>query len=500
MPKIFKKSGFGLDISDHSIEFLELGSKSKVKTFSRIILEPETVRNGLIIDKKKLIKKIKELVTKAKTKTNQVVLSLPESKVFIHIFQIPKGLKGKALKNAVAFESPKVIPLDQEKVYWDCQVVSFLTKSNEQAVLYVAVPKEIIDNYLDLLNQVNLKPIIFEIESLALGRALLKDLKPKNSIMIVDIGARTTNVSIFNKNKQLEWSSSVAVAGNQFTQAIAKKLNIPLDKAEDLKRKQGLSEKSKVILILQKEFQTIIKEIENVLRYYQEPVDEILLVGGSAQIPELPSYLSTNLKKQVSLGQSSITKQLKGQSILYSTVIGLALRALNGDKKGEINLLPQKIKTKSSFVSSKTQESKLFQTFGYVFPLLSLVFLGWVIINYTPKKPRFIDLPLRPPLNQQLDQEQIVPEQKTPEHSEAEEKIVEKVIQVVIQQGISRLNVRSGPGSDYNIVTKVYPGQAYDLLQETEEWYKIKIDEQTQGWVSSKYSLLQEKSLEQKLN
>ena len=77
---------------------------------------------------------------------------------------------------------------------------------------------------------------------------------------------------------------------------------------------------------------------------------------------------------------------------------------------------------------------------------------------------------------------------------------MEKVIQVVIQQGISRLNVRSGPGSDYNIVTKVYPGQAYDLLQETEEWYKIKIDEQTQGWVSSKYSLLQEKSLEQKLN
>ncbi len=504
MSIFFKKSAFGLDVSDHSIEALELSSKSKVKAFARIVLEPGIVKNGMILDKKKLAEKIKGVVSQAKIESNQVVLSLPESKVFIHIFQVPKGLKGKALKDAIAFEAPKIIPLEQENIYWDYQTISSLPKSAQKSVLYIATFKEIIDGYIEVLNKVGLKPVVFEIESIALGRALLQEIKLKNSLMIVDIGARTTNISIFNKNKELRWSSSIAVAGGQFTKAISEKLKVSLDQAEKIKRKQGLAETSKTVSILQKELQVIIQEIKKTLLYYKEKIDEVLLVGGSAQMPNLVSYFSLNIERKVSLGKSLITKQLRGNSILYNPVIGLALRALGrGLEKAGINLFPQKARKEISLISKEARENKYFQIFGYIFPLVALAFLGWAIMKYTPKGPMPRYAIIKVSVKQELEpqpeagppqvkeQQEIVPEEKIVQEEavpeEEEELVEEKIIKVVVQAKISRLDVRKGPGTSYPIIAKVYPGEVYQLLQEQDEWYKINIDEQTQGWVFARY-------------
>jgi len=53
---------FGLDISDHSIEILQLGLNNKLKVFGRVILEKGIVEDGQIIQKDKLLLKIKEII------------------------------------------------------------------------------------------------------------------------------------------------------------------------------------------------------------------------------------------------------------------------------------------------------------------------------------------------------------------------------------------------------------------------------------------------------
>ena len=503
---MFSKIAFGLDISDHSIEILELFSKSKIKIFGRIVLEPDIIKGGLILDKKKLIKKLEELLAKTKVKSSQVILSLPESKVFIHIFQVKKNLKGKKLKERIASEAIKVIPLEPENIYWDCQVISSNSKQN-QDVLYVATFKNIIDGYLEVLSQVGLRAVVVEIESIALARALLEDLKTDNAVMIVDLGARTTNISIFNRRRELKWSSTKLIGGNNFTQAIVEKLKIPFEEAENFK-KQGWEEK-KIGEILQKEFEEIIEEIENILNYYPDPIEEIILTGGSSLIPNLDFYLSSTLKKKVSLGKSPIAKQLKQDSSLYNTVIGLALKGLNKKvKKWEINLLPDRIRTKSSFVNYQFEKSKLFQIFGYVFPLLSLAFLGWIIMNYAPKTYKIVSSKkilenftfaekklIQPNLIEEkvkiIEKNEKIPEEKITEVESqltVEEKPVEQSInQLLIKENIGVLNVRSGPGISYSIITKVYPGQIYEFSEEKENWFKIKIDDEIEGWVSASY-------------
>lgn len=50
------------------------------------------------------------------------------------------------------------------------------------------------------------------------------------------------------------------------------------------------------------------------------------------------------------------------------------------------------------------------------------------------------------------------------------------------------LNVRSGPNLNNNIITKVKPGEKYQLLDEQTDWYKIKLPTGSSGWISSQYA------------
>jgi len=51
------------------------------------------------------------------------------------------------------------------------------------------------------------------------------------------------------------------------------------------------------------------------------------------------------------------------------------------------------------------------------------------------------------------------------------------------------LNVRKGPGTNYPTAVKIYPGEKYELLEESGNWLKIKVDEDTIGWIFSTYGL-----------
>lgn len=316
MFNFLKKSTFGLDISDRSIRTLQL-KKGEILGFGKKALNQGIVEDGSILNKEKLIEKIKQVIYKANIKSKKVVLSLPESKVFIHAFPVAlsafhlKELKRE--KENIKKQADQMIPWKPDEIYFDIF-------DN----LYAAAPKGIVNDYLEVLKGANLEPIVFEIESLALARAI----KAKNCL-VADIGVRTTNLSIFDKKGQIKISVSIARAGDQFTKAISKKLNVSLSQAEKLKIDCGLDKTKKqgrIMLVLQKELQPIIKETKKIINLYGKSIDEILLNGGSSQMPEIADYFSSNLSLETNIAISPIAKQLKGKSVFFNTVIGLALR------------------------------------------------------------------------------------------------------------------------------------------------------------------------------
>ena len=57
----------------------------------------------------------------------------------------------------------------------------------------------------------------------------------------------------------------------------------------------------------------------------------------------------------------------------------------------------------------------------------------------------------------------------------------------ILPTGTGWLRVRSAPGLSGAEVTKVNVGEEFAMLEESGTWIKIRVDEQTEGWVSSTY-------------
>jgi len=430
---------FGLDISDYSIEVLQLDWRKKVKAFSRVLLEKGIIEDGKIMNQEILAKKIREAVKKSKIKTKNVIFSLPQSKVFVHFFKERRDI----LK-----QSSKIIPLDPDKIYFSIE-----------NGLYIACPKKTVNSYIEVLRKAGLRPVIAEAESVSLGRSLgVKDC------LTVDIGARTTNLNIFDHSGNLRLSTIVNRAGNHFTQALSSKFKVSLKEAEKIKKECGLDQKKKrgkAMLVLQKEIQEILQEIKEAINFYEGKINQIILAGGSAQMPKIASYLSANLDIKVVVGKSPITKQLKGKSVLFNVVSGLALRGVNLKSSG-INLLSSK---------EKKPPRDLLLYLSIIFIALSLIFLEWALITFI-----FYPFSNVPDVGRFVVPNIIIEEE--------EEEIT---IVVVKDTPTGWLRVREGPSIDYIAIDKVYPGESFPLLEEVEGWCKIEIEGRVNGWVSANY-------------
>ena len=49
------------------------------------------------------------------------------------------------------------------------------------------------------------------------------------------------------------------------------------------------------------------------------------------------------------------------------------------------------------------------------------------------------------------------------------------------------LNVREGPSTSAKLITRIKPGEKFELLEEHPEWFKIQLPDSTSGWVSAQY-------------
>ncbi|MDD3679713.1 MAG: PEGA domain-containing protein [Candidatus Shapirobacteria bacterium] len=54
------------------------------------------------------------------------------------------------------------------------------------------------------------------------------------------------------------------------------------------------------------------------------------------------------------------------------------------------------------------------------------------------------------------------------------------------------LRARSGPGTGFEEVAKVNPGEKYLLLEKNDEWLKIALEDESEGWISAQYGKIED--------
>ncbi len=318
------------------------GQITKIKSLSNVPLPKGLLINDSISDVKTFLYLLQQSLDKpqvGKIDSNYVVASLPESKSFVRVIQIPVMSDSEA-ENAIPFEAESFIPLPVDQVYLDWQKLGMV--GDKMSILIIASPKEFVDKYLDILDKANLKPVALEVESQSCFRALVEK-NSKETVLIVDIQTFRSNLIMVEEGK-LEFTSSVPIAGNTFTESIARSLGVSSSKAEEIKKKVGIantSEYPNIKIALLPTLNNLSAEIKGILKFYHEhsdkTVNKILFSGGGSKLKNLTEFLFPQFTEfvglQAQLGNPWINLTgLKDppmgaeEALNFVTVIGLAIR------------------------------------------------------------------------------------------------------------------------------------------------------------------------------
>lgn len=336
-----------VQINGTSLKFMQLavkGGETIIQAYSHEPLPKDVMSNDTIINADSLAGLIATGMGRphyGKVTTNRVAITLPESKSFVRVVQIP-SMSEAEVENAILFEAESYVPLPMDQVYFDWRILS--DSGKEMSVLLVASPKEAVDSYISVLEKANLKVVHVEVESQSLTRAL-NTHDAKRTALVVDVDSVKTTLIMIEKGN-LQFSSSIPIAGNTFTDAIAQSLGISKVQAENIKKKVGISntpEYPNIRTLLTPVLKSLADEIHNILQFHydhsDEPVTKLMLSGGNSKDPSLAEFITEQLKqKNLSIEVAKPWQNLPNlqtnpalselDALSYTAVIGLAMIVL----------------------------------------------------------------------------------------------------------------------------------------------------------------------------
>ena len=354
LPYFFKeKPLFGLDIGNGSLKVVQTANAQEIDVsrgesarstckligYGSIHFNPESIDNGVIIKPEIIAEAAYKLFSDhliGDITTRRVALTIPSYRTFTRSIILPQ-LAAKEMREAVETEAAQYIPVPLDQLYLDYQKIR--TVDDNQEVLAVAVPKDIVDSYMDLAAIMNLEPVFIETTMSAAGRLFAHDYQSDIPTLILDFGSLSSDVSIFDGT--MLTASTVQGGGEIFTKTIAETLHVTPQEAHVIKTRYGLgvSKRQKEVQAgLKPVFDQIIKEIKRLIRYYEEhygtdrPISQVVTLGGGSNIPGLNEFLTDSLRLAVRpcdpwqyLTVNKLALPTRADKQMYATAAGLSL-------------------------------------------------------------------------------------------------------------------------------------------------------------------------------
>lgn len=154
------------------------------------------------------------------------------------LFKFPSIPKGE-VEQAIRFEAEQIIPFDLAQAALDFVLFDESMEEGKPVMegLVVAVHKEEVDKRYVLLKSAGFDPVVLDIDTLALANAYAETegVNERETVAVVNIGARFTNLSIMH-GAQRVFVRDVATGGDMLSRAISEIYGLDLPQAEKRKR------------------------------------------------------------------------------------------------------------------------------------------------------------------------------------------------------------------------------------------------------------------------
>jgi len=299
-----------LDIGSTFIKLVQLkgsGKNYSLAKFGMVPLPAEVIVEGAVMDANRVSEAIKELLVSQKIKTKEVVLSVSGSSVIIKRISIA-DMTDEELAESIKWEAEQYIPFSIDDVNVDFQKLGPGAAEGQADVLLVAVKKDKINDYVNLVKDAGLDPVVVDVDAFALANMCELNYEMEAGITaLLNIGASVMNINILRDGVSI-FTRDITVGGNRYTEALQRDAGLSYDDAEKIKRNESVdgADRDQLNGIIATVTEDIVGEIQRSFDFFRsttgsDKVSRVLLSGGCAKISQFTKVLSERLEMPVDI-------------------------------------------------------------------------------------------------------------------------------------------------------------------------------------------------------
>jgi type IV pilus assembly protein PilM len=309
--KLFSRSRptvIGIDVSSSACKVLELSQQDGHLRVERYAVEPlpqNSVVEHAITEVEQVAQAVERAVKRSGTRCKYAAVAVAGAHVITKTIRMPANLNDAELQTQIEMEADHYIPYPLDEVNMDYQVLGSAEDNPEEIeVLMAACRKEIVDDYVAVIQGPGLTPAVVDIETYAMENAyaLIAEHMPgggmEKTVAVLDVGATTTNINVVHNNRSV-YSRDHTFGGRQLTEEIQRRYGLSYEEAGLAKKQGGLPDNYQTD-VLRPFMEAMCQEAMRALQFFYSSspfnsVDQVLLAGGCAQIPGVDEMVAARL-------------------------------------------------------------------------------------------------------------------------------------------------------------------------------------------------------------
>lgn len=300
----------GLDIGSRTLKAAEIHEDKKgersLKKFGVVDIAPGLIEDSAIKDHEAVTDSIRQLFKAYNLKEQNVAISIGGYSVIVKKINV-QTMSEAQLQETIHFEAEQYIPFDISDVNLDFQILGENeTNPNQMSVLLVAAKKEMVNDYINLVQMAGLNPCIIDVDAFALQNIFEINyaLKDEN-VALIDIGASKTSLNILKGNVSV-FMRDVSLGCGQINQKIVGLVDCSFEDAEQIKLGEQTERISRenLLEIVTSVVSDWCTEIRRALDFFystypDDQIKRIILSGGGANIKDFRRLLAAETSAEV---------------------------------------------------------------------------------------------------------------------------------------------------------------------------------------------------------
>jgi type IV pilus assembly protein PilM len=341
---------------------------------------------------KVILQALQGIIAEKGIKAKNVNVCAPGFHVFSKFVKLPPVDAAK-VGQIIQYEAQQNVPFPLSEVVWDYQILGSAA-SGELEVLLVAIKSDVVEGLFRIAEQSKLKLQLCDASPAALCNAFKYNYGDlEDCTMLLDIGAKTSNLLFFEKGKV--FSRSINLGANAITQDFANESKLKFDDAEKIKIAEGFvslggayeepdNPYQAAISKIARQFMTKLHiQVNQTLQFYRgqqggSAPQRLFLSGGASIMPYTAQFFAEKLNmpveyfnpfRNVQISPAINLEELSRVAHSLGEVVGLGLRNL-ATCPVEMNLMPESTLRWQSFNQKKPY---------FVATVISLVLVAFTV-------------------------------------------------------------------------------------------------------------------------